>query len=159
MAEPEELFTKAQKSETIIFNHLTNRLNVFLGHCFILWLTYVVSPRSKSFFFPFLGTFIRLWGLLGHGLGLRTAWQLWFWHFHKFLYRSPKVHHHHHQIILLCGSAPMGRILCIWRGSEFETSVQYFRESSLDLGLGTTHTLVFGSVKELKESQCSFIRS
>ena len=29
-----------------------------------------VSPRSKSFFFIFWGTFIRLGGLLGQGLGL-----------------------------------------------------------------------------------------
>ena len=28
------------------------------------------SPRSKSFFFLFWGTFIRLGGLLGQGLGL-----------------------------------------------------------------------------------------
>ena len=32
---------------------------------------FTVSPRSKSFFFFFfLGTFIRLGGLLGQGLGL-----------------------------------------------------------------------------------------
>ena len=29
-----------------------------------------VSPRSKSFFFLLWGTFIRLWGLFGQGLGL-----------------------------------------------------------------------------------------
>ncbi len=29
-----------------------------------------VSPGSKSLFFPFLGTFIQLGGLLGQGLGL-----------------------------------------------------------------------------------------
>ena len=29
-----------------------------------------VSPWSKSFFFPFLGTFIQLGGLLGQGPGL-----------------------------------------------------------------------------------------
>ncbi len=93
---------------------------IILSH-FYFWLGWVgpcensVSPRSKSFFFPFLGDFYSTWWSVGTGAWTRTrtrAWQLiiswWWWVTHVIILSAP------FQRILFLGFFRLG--LDLWSG-------------------------------------------